>query len=232
MSTARRIAVLQPGYLPWLGFFDQMVRSDLFIYYDDVQFDVHGWRNRNRIKGPGGLVWLTVPVRHSGRNKPSINEIEIDTRYPWIRKHLGTIAQFYRRAPHFEPYFTELSQVLSQPWTLLVELDLALIEMLRRWLGIGTETHRASSLGIGGERSDRLLDICERLGANTYLSGDAAKDYLDVDLFHEHGISVEWQAYEHPVYSQLHGDFAPYVSVLDLILNVGPESAGFFCKRI
>jgi len=110
----RTLVVLQPGYLPWLGFFDQMRRADAFIYYDDVQFDKHGWRNRNRVKAPDGRPhWLTVPVLHSGRNWPRILDVGIDNRTPWARKHVGTLRQFYSRAPHLERYLPELADAAS-----------------------------------------------------------------------------------------------------------------------
>src|SRR5215468_5246890 len=122
---AGTLVVLQPGYLPWLGFFDQMQRSSVFIYYDDVQFDKHGWRNRNRVKAPGGGPhWLTVPVLHSGRDWPAIHEIEIDNRTPWARKHVGTLKQFYRAAPHLHRYLPALEEMLERRWMLLVDLDL------------------------------------------------------------------------------------------------------------
>src|SRR3989442_9456693 len=109
-TSHRTVAVLQPGYLPWLGFFDQMRRSDVFVYYDDVQFDKHGWRNRNRVKAPTGPHWLTVPVLHHG--KPRIKEVEIDERMPWARRHIGTIRQFYARATFLERYLGELDELL------------------------------------------------------------------------------------------------------------------------
>src|SRR5438105_15591658 len=110
------LAVLQPGYLPWLGFYDQVRRADVFIYYDDVQFDKHGWRNRNRVKSPTGPHWLTVPVRHTGLGWQRVLDVEIDTKMPWVRKHLGSIKQFYARAPYLERYLPELAELLQRPW--------------------------------------------------------------------------------------------------------------------
>jgi len=220
------LVVLQPGYLPWLGFFDQMQRSDLFIYYDDVQFDKHGWRNRNRVKGPDGAPhWLTVPVLHSGRNWPPILEVEIDNRTPWARKHVGTLKQFYHKAPYLSRYLPALEEMLERGWTLLVDLDLAVTALICEWLGITRPTLRASTLGIPGKKSDRLLALCQHLGARRYLSGSAAKNYLDTELLARHGIEVEWQDYVHPVYPQQHGDFVPHLSIVDLLFNCGQESA-------
>lgn len=221
----RTLVVLQPGYLPWLGFFDQMRRSDIFVFYDDVQFDKNGWRNRNRIKSPGGEAhWLTVPVRVSSLSQ-RIFETEIDTRQPWARKHLGTIRQFYAKAPYLKRYLPELEELLlGRTWERLIELDAAVIELLSSWLGIEREMARSSALGIEGERSERLLNICLAMGASRYLSGNAARVYLDMELFASRGIEVEWQNYEHPVYPQQHGEFVPFLSALDLLLNCGDES--------
>ena len=220
----RTLAVLQPGYLPWLGFFDQMRRADVFVYYDDVQYDKHGWRNRNRIKSPAGPHWLTVPVRHSGLGKPRIVDVEIDGASPWARKHLGSIRQFYKDAPHFARYWPELEELLQRPWERLADLDLTVTTAMARWLGVATCCHRASELGIDGERSERLLKLCQHFGATRYLSGNAAESYLDLELFCSHGVAVEWQNYRHPAYPQLHGDFEPYLSAIDLIFNCGGES--------
>ena len=223
--TRGTLVVLQPGYLPWLGFFDQMRRSDVFVYYDDVQFDKHGWRNRNRVKAPDGAPhWLTVPVLHSGRNWPAILEVEIDNRTPWARKHVGTLRQFYGKAPHLDRYLPALEELLERRWTLLVDLDLAVTGLICGWLGLMRPTFRASAVGVGGKQSERLLALCQHVGARRYLSGDAAKDYLDTELFARHGIEVEWQDYLHPVYPQQHGAFVPYLSIVDLLFNCGEES--------
>jgi hypothetical protein len=221
----RTLVVLQPGYLPWLGFFDQLLRSDIFVLYDDVQFDKNGWRNRNRIKSPTGPHWLTVPVRIRSLTQ-RILETQIDDRQPWARKHLGTIKQFYAGAPFLKRYLPELEELLAgRRWDRLIDLDVAVIQLFCAWLRIERQMVRASELGIGGERSERLLNICRHLGARRYLSGNAAQSYLDVELFVRHGIEVKFQNYEHPVYPQQHGQFVPLLSALDLLLNCGDESA-------
>jgi len=218
------VAVLQPGYLPWLGFFDQILRSDVFVFYDDVQFDKHGWRNRNRIKSRNGPLWLTVPVRSGGRGGQSILEVEIDNRMPWARKHLTAIAQNYARAPHLAEYFPQLEALLAQDWRRLVDVDIAVVALVCEWLGVTRTIARSSEIRIDGDKSTRLLNICRHFGADTYLSGDSAMSYLDIDLFADNSVRVEWQRYRHPVYRQLHGEFLSHLSVLDLIFNTGPES--------
>lgn len=221
---SRTMVVLQPGYLPWLGFFDQMRRADIFVYYDDVQYDKHGWRNRNRIKTPDGPAWLTVPVRNHGLEQPLILDAEIDSRTPWARKHVGSLRQYYAKAPHFKRYLPEIEELLNRRWERIVDLDLAVVAMMAGWLRLSPEVHRSSTLGIGGEKTGRLVALCRHFGATRYLSGSAARDYLEVDQFEQQGIAVAWQDYQHPVYPQLHGAFVPYLSALDLLLNCGDDS--------
>jgi hypothetical protein len=225
------IAVLQPGYLPWLGFFDQMQRADIFVLYDDVQYDKHSWRNRNRIKTPMGAQWLTVPVRHSGLNWPALDQVRIDNGQPWARKHITFLKQTYSRAPYVKAYLPALERVLSQPWGRLLDLDVAIIELLADWLDVRTPVVLASSLGVGGERSARLLGICAHFGATRYLSGDAARDYLDQGAFARAGVDIVWQQYAHPVYSQLHGAFVSHLSAIDALLNCGEDAATLLGER-
>ena len=218
------LLVLQPGYLPWLGYFDLLQKADVFVHYDDVRFDKHGWRNRNRVKGPKGAIWLTVPVFHSGRAGQSILDVEIDDRQDWRRKHLSTVAQSYARAPFIDTVLPRLRIIIERPWLRLVDLDLALIDWLAMEIGIATPCHRASELGVGGDRNERLINLCQHFRATRYLSGNSAQDYLDEAQFAAAGIEVVWHNYVHPSYAQQHGEFVPYLSILDLILNVGRKS--------
>lgn len=225
------VVILQPGYLPWLGFIDQVIRSDIFVYYDDVQFDKHGWRNRNRIKSPNGPRWLTVPVLNKGKFGQANLEVEIDNRQSWPSKHIATTRQFYARAPYLNMYLPKLEELLCSGWENLVELDLAATNLICEWLHVKRKMVRSSELGILGTKSERLLKICQHFGATNYLSGDSAKDYLDIDLFTANAISVEWQQFNHPVYPQLHGEFIPYLSVLDMLLNVGEKGCELLTDR-
>ncbi len=224
-APAKTLVVLQPGYLPWLGFFDQVRRADVFAYYDDVQFDKHGWRNRNRIKTPTGPLWLTVPVRHHGQGQPTVLETQIDTRSNWQRKHIASLKQYYAKAPYATRYLPEIEEMLSRPWTHLADLDIAVAALIAGWLGLAAPTIRTSTLGIEGTQSQRLVDLCCHFGATRYLSGDAARAYLDVSLFARHGIEVAWQNFPHPVYPQQYGEFVPCLSAVDLLLNCGDSSA-------
>ncbi len=219
-----RIAILQPGYLPWLGFFDQELSVDLFVLYDDVQYDRRGWRNRNRVKTPDGSVWLTVPVIQKGKYEQIIRDVKIDNERPWRKKHLGTVEGFYKQAPYFNTLFPGFSELIDSDWEYLWELDLALIKWINEKIGIETEIKLASELNITGQKSERLLEICRKLGANEYYSGAAARHYLDLEIFRNAGIDVYFQEYVHPKYPQLHGDFLSHMSVLDLMMIVLPES--------
>lgn len=226
------LAVLQPSYLPWLGFFDQVRRCDYFVIYDDVQYDKNGWRNRNRIKSATGPVWLTVPVRTRGRLRQQINEVEIVNTASWARKHVRTIAEAYARAPYCSTYLPLLAELLERKWQRLVDLDIALIALMCDWFGLDVPMVRASDLTIPGDRNGRLLAFCRHFGANIYLSGDAAQAYLDVDQFAACGIQVEWQNFRHPQYPQQHGPFLSHLSALDLVLNVGGESQAMLAAGV
>jgi len=220
----KTVAILQPSYLPWLGYFDQIRRADVFVLYDDVQYDKHGWRNRNRIKTPQGPHWLTVPVRASGLDKPLNRDVQIDNRLPWARKQLGTIRQFYAKAPYLGTYLPPLEAALNQKWHLLLDLDRALLDLCCAWLQIPSPTTLSSQLNIEGGQTERLVRICQHFQATHYLSGNAAQSYLDVAIFAAAGIEVVWQNYQHPVYSQLHGEYCSHLSVLDLLFNCGNKS--------
>lgn len=222
----KRIVVLQPSYLPWLGYFDQLYKSDVFVLYDDVQYDKHGWRNRNRIKTDKGPLWLTVPVLTHGQGLPTNRDARIDTRQPWARKHLQALRVNYAKAPAFEEVFGALEPVLGRPWTHLIDLNRAVLEMLCRLLGLTRLIRLSSELDVPGQKSERLIALCRALGAGRYLTGDAASHYLDETQFAAHDIRVEYHHYRHPVYAQLHGEFVPYLSVVDLLMNHGRESLG------
>jgi len=227
-----RIAILQPGYLPWLGFFDQMRRCDRFVIYDDVQYTRRDWRSRNRIKTRDGAQWLTVPVVSRGRYHQLINETEIDYSQNWVRKHLGAIQASYAQATFFDKYYPGLAEIMNSSPRRLLDLDIAIIRLCADWLGIATELLFSSDLNVEGASSERLVNICRRLGANRYLTGDAARDYLDEALFAAAEVEVEYHGYEHPCYRQLHGEFIPYLSVIDLRFNNGPESLAILSGEV
>lgn len=231
MRQVKRVVILQPGYLPWLGFFDQLDLADEFVMYDDVQYDRRGWRNRNRIKTPDGPCWLTVPVTQKGRFTQSLLETRVCYDTAWPEKHLKTIHRYYSPAPYFADLYSVVQEVLQTRHEFLVDLDLALIHGLAGRLGIATKLWRSSELNIYGGKTERLLDICLHLGATAYLTGNAAHNYIDLDRFTEQGIEVQFHDYEHPRYEQLHGEFVPYLSIIDLMFNHGPDSLARLTSR-
>jgi hypothetical protein len=226
------IGILQPGYLPWLGFFEQMYKSDVFVIYDDVQYDKEGWRNRNRIKSANGVQWLTVPVQFKLSAAPLITEVKIDNKINWRKKHLASIRQNYTKSPFFKDYIGFFEEVYDREWEYLIDLDLFLISDLARYLGMGNKTiHCSSSLNIEGDRIGRLIQICKYFKVDTFYEGYSGKNYITESEFMSQGIRVHYQDYQHPVYTQLYGEFVPYLSVIDLLFNHGGESLAIITKE-
>ena len=220
-----RIVILQPSYLPWLGYFDQMSKSDAFVIYDDVQYDKNGWRNRNRIKTARGPQWLTVPVLIKGRHSPRNREVEINNTVAWRTKHLRSIAQNYSKTPYFTPTMDLVRSILERPWRLLLDLNMAFIRMIAERLELNTRIYFSSDLDITPcGKTQRLIEICRRFGADTLLEGAAGKNYIDEDLFTCAKIRLEYHDYRHPRYCQLHGEFISYLSIVDLLFNHGKDS--------
>ncbi len=219
------VGCVQPSYIPWRGYFHIIQKSDVFVYHDDIQYTKQDWRNRNQIRTEGGLKWLTVPVR-SGASDRLINEVEIDNDQKWSRKHWAMIENAYRKAPFFAEYADGLKAVYARDWALLSDLDMHLTELLAGHLGLTRVRFvKSSDLGVRGVKTERLIDILNRLGAEHYVSGPSAQDYIEDERFAAAGISLEYMTYDYPTYPQIHGDpFEPRVSVLDLLFNVGPEA--------
>ena len=219
-----RVAISQPAYLPWLGYFDLMDQCDAFVLLDSVQFEKQSWQQRNRIKTPLGLQWLTVPVEFRGRLGQKINEVEI-RQTDFFKNHLRAIELNYRRAPHFERYFPGLAEIVesASPATFLADLTIRLIEWFREELGIHTRLLRSSGLPAVGRRSELLVNLCKGFDADSYLSPRGSSVYLldELSQFEDAGIAIMFQHYEHPEYPQQFPPFCPFASVLDLLFNVG-----------
>ena len=223
----RIIAILQPVYLPWLGYFEQMALADHFVFLDDVQYTRHDWRNRNRIKCASGPMWLTVPVMKHQRSA-LINEILINDAQNWRRKQLRSIEFNYEKCGYFRPFFDELKHLLLQPVRHLFELDIRLISLLGRYLEIATPTSASSAVekgpGSSGDKNQRIIELCRYHRAEILYDGASAAAFIDTDRFRKAGIDVVFQAYEHPVYEQPHGDFVSHLSAIDLIMSKGPKA--------
>jgi hypothetical protein len=215
---------MQPTYLPWMGYFDLIDQSDVFIFLDTVQFEKQSWQQRNRIKTANGPLWLTVPVYQSLKQK--IVDVRIDNTKNWRRNHSMSMVNSYRRSPFWTDYWPQLEAAYGQDWNLLVELNIHLIGILCEMLLLKPRFVRASDMpNIEGEKTKLLIDICRKLGADTYLSPLGSRAYLESDAeFRKVEISLLFHQYEHPIYPQLYGPFLPHLSIVDLLLNVGPKA--------
>lgn len=229
-AASMRCVILQPSYIPWRGYFDQIYKADVFIFYDDVQYDKNGWRNRNRIKTSNGPLWLTIPVLHRGSviEHTPINEIQIDWSKDWMRKHWLTIRQSYSKAPYFEEYAEILETFYQTRPEFLADFTTDLTIALARTIGIEhTRFVRASSLGASGQKTERLIELLRKIGADHYISGPSAKDYLEQEKLTENGIGLEWMTYVYPEYAQLYPPFDPQVSILDLLFMTGSQAGRY-----
>lgn len=220
-----KVAIHQPHYLPWLGYLAKWAAADVFVLLDTVQYEKNGWQNRNRIKTAEGPRWLTVPVRvHLGT---VLTDVAIDSVQPWPRRHLAALEHAYARAPRWPRYAEALRAIYDATWERLVPLNVAVATWLARAVGITTPVRLASELGMSEtEPTARLVALCRAVGGTTYLAGQDGARYMDVGQFKAASIEVQAQAYQHPVYAQLHGDFVPFLSALDLLLMHGDEALG------
>lgn len=214
----------QPVYLPWLGLFHKIAISDVFCYFDDVQYQVKDWNNRNKIKTASGDIWLTVPVLTKGYREKKIKEIEINNAIDWRRKHWCSIYVNYKKAPFFDKYALFLEEVYKKDWQYLSDLNEYMLKWFLKELGIKVEYHRASELNFKGHKSELVVDMCKKLKADIYIFGALGKDYADKESFKKNDIKIYFQDYKHPMYNQLHGDFLPYMSIIDLLFNCGDRS--------
>jgi len=219
-------AIMQPTYLPWIGYFDLMDQVDLFVLLDSVQYEKRSWQSRNRVKGSRGPIWLTVPVKTRGRFEQKICEVEIDNTQPWAEKHWLTLERNYRPAPYWSSFAKFLESSYHTRWERLVDLNLHFIGWMAAEFGITTPFVRSSELKVEGKRVDLLLKLCRAVGATAYISPVGSAEYIETDnRFAEAGIELRYQHYEHPHYRQRFGEFISHLSAVDLLLNEG-EQAG------
>jgi WbqC-like protein family len=232
---SKTIVILQSNYIPWRGYFDLIRQADCFIFLDVVQFTKNDWRNRNRIKTAAGAQWITIPVRHALSTSAAIDETQVADRR-WIEKHIKTLAQNYSRAGAYGPeshwLFDQLRSLGNED--LLSAINQKLIRAIAQRIGIQTALMQCTdfiprSELITMDPNRRLLALCQAAGATRYLSGPAARSYLDVYMFASAGIDVTWMSYEeYPPYPQLWGAFDTHLSIVDLLLNAGPKSGNYF----
>ena len=222
----KKIAILQSNYIPWKGYFDLIASVDEFILYDDMQYTRRDWRNRNQIKTPKGLQWLTVPVKVKGKYHQTIRETEIEG-VDWAKSHWKSLCQNYRRANHFNAIAQELESLYIQTeYSHLSQLNRTLIVWVCSKLGIKTKISNSWDYQLIDGQTERLADLCIQAGGREYVSGPAARDYIDETIFAEQGIKLTWFDYTgYPEYPQLWGDFTHNVSILDLLFNCGCETS-------
>jgi hypothetical protein len=218
-----RVGVIQSSYIPWRGYFDFIASVDKFVFHDDIQYTKSDWRNRNRIKTPKGIEWISVPVHYKAVSQ-LICETSIDQSMAWSQKHLRKVQGNYRGAPYVNDALDILARVLATPPATISELNIELTARICDYLCITTPLIVSSELSLVGTKTDRLIDLLTKLKATRYLSGPNADAYLDKDYFRKSGISLEYKSYDYDPYRQLWGVFDGAVTVLDLIANCGPDA--------
>jgi len=224
------VAIHQLHYLPWLRYLDKIHRSDVFVVLDDIQFNKNGWQNRNKLKTSSGPVTLTVPVRAKAQQK--LNETYIHNEVDWRKKHWRTLEQNYRNAIYFDDYADFFEETYSRPWERLNDLNRHMLAFYLQALGIATSIVYSSDLRVPGSATERLVNLIKAVGGTMYYSGPyALESYLDSGLLEDAGIALELQEWHAPEYPQLHGPFVPDLSIVDLLLNCGPESLETLCGQ-
>ena len=222
------ISVHQPQYLPWLGYFDKIDKSDAFVFLDCVQYKHREFQNRNKIRVREGWLWLSAPVIYKGHSRERIDRILIDNGSDWQRKHWGSLKSAYSAAPFFKEHSAFFEESYSRKWERLSELNIHIIKYILEYLTIDTPLYYESQIGTTREATERIIELCQKLQADTYLSGAGGKEYLEEAKFARAGIKLEYQHFVHPEYRQQFAkqetDFLPYMSIIDLLFNEGQES--------
>ncbi len=219
-----RIGIHQPMYLPWAGLFDRISRCDQFVLLDNVAYSKNYLINRNKIKTAGGWIWLTVPVLMKGNFGQLIKDVHINNAINWRNDHWQSIYHAYKKAPYFSDYAGFFEKMYQTEWTYLVDLIEASLCYLLESIKVDTPVKKASELKAAGKKEELLVNICTDVKADEYLSGPAGRDYLDLKTWKGKKINVTFHDYRYPQHSQLHGDFVPAMSVLDVLFNHGQES--------
>lgn len=224
----KKVAILQSNYIPWKGYFDLIASVDEFIIYDDVQYTPRDWRNRNQIKTSQGKQWLTVPVKKKGRRHQKINETEI-LDSGWEGKHWKSLVHAYSKTPYFNEIASWLEPLyLQNKYTHISSLNYVLIKAICAYVGIDTIISHSSDYELSDGKTQRLVDLCTQASASEYISGPAAKDYIEQNLFDNNKIKLSWFDYSHyPEYPQLWGEFTHQVSILDLLFNTGKNACNY-----
>lgn len=225
------LSVHQPQYIPWLGFFDKIVKSDTFVYLDTVQYKKREWQNRNQIRTKDGSMWLTVPVvsKGNGGSRQPINQVRIDNESTWASDHLKSIQCWYGKAPFFEKYISFFEETYSKCCEKLIDLNITILDFLFNELNVSTKVMLESDIGTSLQSTDRIIEICQKVNADTYLTGIGGGNYLDESKFERENIKLVYQDYLHPTYQQQFLNesqaFLPNMSIVDLLFNEGEKSS-------
>jgi hypothetical protein len=222
----KRVAILQSNYIPWKGYFDLIHDVDEFIFYDDVQYTSHDWRNRNRVKTENGVRWITIPVGTAHHRR--ICDVELPAG-PWANQHWTCLTEAYRKASCFDTYRESLEAIyLGRSWRWLSDLNQHLIRTICDWFHLTTHFRDSRDFQLSGRAQDRLLNLLKQTGADIYISGPAAAAYIEPHRFADAGIDLRWKDYRgYPEYTQFHPPFVHEVSVLDLLFHTGPNAAHY-----
>jgi hypothetical protein len=222
--TGKKVAILQSNYIPWKGYFDIIGLVDEFIIYDEVQYTKNDWRNRNKIKTPSGIQWLTIPVSQNSLSQ-KISQTEVSFTN-WGKKNWNALRSNYGKAPFFKTIGGPLEEFYhTSTFTKISDINFWLINHICSVVGITTKITDSKLYTLEGDPTERLVSVCKQAGAQIYLSGPAAKDYLREELFTDEGLAVEWMSYsDYPEYPQLYPPFEHGVSILDLLFSVGKDS--------
>lgn len=225
---SKKVSILQSNYIPWKGYFDIINSSDVFVIYDDMQYTKRDWRNRNKIKTASGIQWLTIPVNVKGKFYQKINQTTIADDN-WGSKHWKILEYNYKKAPYFKSIEENFKNLfIENDSSYLSNVNQKLIQKVLDFLHLDVKILRSEEFHLSGNPSEKLLGICKELKATSYLSGPAAKDYLDVNIFIQENLNVEWMDYSsYPVYNQLYPPFDHYVSIMDLLFMEGENAIQF-----
>jgi len=215
----------QPAYLPWCGLMHKIAIADVYVYMDDVKYSKSDkFINRNYIKNPNGKQLLTLPLKTGGSDNFLVKDLEIDDPRKHLKAHFNNIRQNYIKSAFFKMYETQIKEIYDRPYLYLKDISYDLLVFIAQALGIQTQFVKATNLEIGTSKNQYLIDLCKKFNCNMYIFGAQGRDYADAEIWSENNISIEFQDYKHPEYKQMFGGFEPYLSVLDLLFNHGPES--------
>jgi hypothetical protein len=222
------LSVHQPQYLPWLGYFDKIRKSDAFVFLDQVQYKEREFQNRNKIRTKEGWLWLTVPVKSIGQGRQQISAVQVDNELDWRKKHWSSLKACYGKSRFFKQYEHFFAELYAREWEKLVDLNIYIIDFLLQEFKIKTPVYYESKIGTSMSSTDRIIELCQKLKSDIYLSGQGGKEYLAEEKFSAAGITLAYQQFAHPRYHQMYAgtaeEFVPNLTALDLLFNEGDHS--------